>query len=854
MEVRIAGGISGQVAIGNNILQIGAVHGGVVNVAMPDQKPQPRPRRTPVNLRPRPFPGLLNREREVSEATAAFRSATPIEFIGQAGLGKTALLRHLAHHGATTTFSDGIVFLSVRDQPIEDVLQSLHTAFYESDVPFKPTEGQIRQALQGKRALVVLDDVELPREEVGVLMDFAPSCAFLMASPQRRLWGEGQSVALRGLPPDDAMALVERTLGRSLTSRERPVAQNLCTGLKGHPLRLIQVAAMVREEGRSLVDLSGQAQAPSPAEALRAETLAGLSGAERKLVAALAFLDGAPVHAEHLSRLAGLADAAPMLDRLLRRGLVQVHSPRYSLTGELNQFLQQTWDLTPWGKQALAYFARWAEKQRDPDPLLDEADAILHTMEWAAQAGRWAELLRLGRAIEGALALGRRWGAWAQVLRWIVKAAQALNDRGVAAWALHQSGTRALCLGDAATARTRLTRALRLRQALGDRAGAVVTEHNLNLLLGPPAPPREPPEKPPSSPGPSAGVSPLLKGALALTVAGFLGVVGAIGYIATRPTPTPTPLPPTARPTRTSPPPTRVPPTERPSSPVPQPEVLIELADGCFTEYDRGDRTILFVEANTEGRAEIGLDDRPFEEVWLVPEEVWETRWTFEDLHTGDHVLWVRLFNANDREIAGVECPFVLVPPTSTPVTPSPTPRPTFTHSPTPITPTPTFTPSPTPITPTPTPTPRPCVDFDDLPYYTSYYDETFTSSGVQITVDGSVFVMDSGYAGGSDNELELSYATLSFDFGGPISGLTLRFSEGGYDTFHSIEINGTSESFDRFAELDGRTIGGTTASVSGTMDESGYYGPGLLQLDGTINSFSIGADYDLYIDDVCPQ
>ena len=43
IEVHIEGGVSGQVAIGNNILQIGNVYGGMVNVAMPEQKPQPRP-------------------------------------------------------------------------------------------------------------------------------------------------------------------------------------------------------------------------------------------------------------------------------------------------------------------------------------------------------------------------------------------------------------------------------------------------------------------------------------------------------------------------------------------------------------------------------------------------------------------------------------------------------------------------------------------------------------------------------------------------------------------------------------------------------------------------------------------
>jgi len=103
--VHIEGGISGQLAIGENILQIGDVHGGVVNVAMPEQKPQPKPRPSPVLLRPRPFPGLLDQETEIGAATATFQSALrqtrdaapPVEFYGQAGVGKTAIAEGLAH-------------------------------------------------------------------------------------------------------------------------------------------------------------------------------------------------------------------------------------------------------------------------------------------------------------------------------------------------------------------------------------------------------------------------------------------------------------------------------------------------------------------------------------------------------------------------------------------------------------------------------------------------------------------------------------------------------------------------------------------------------------------------------------
>ena len=544
IEAHIQGKISGQVAVGNYNVQIGSIHGGVVNLVSPEQQPCPRPRPSPVFLRPRPFPKLLDRESEVGAATAALQSATPVEFYGQDGLGKTTLQRYLSYQPSLASFPDGVVYLSVRHQPLADLLQSLFDAFYESDVPFKPTDTQIRHDLQGKRALILLDDVGLTRDEVETLMDAAPGCAFLLASRQRHLWGEGRTMALRGLPPDNAMALLERELGRPLTPEERPAAQALCTALDGNPLRILQAAAMVREEGRSLTEVSRRIQAPSPADTLTAEILKGLPESKRQVLAALAALNGAPLHVDHLAALTGIANITPTLEALQSRNLVQAHSPRYSLTGTLGDDLRHQWDLNQWAERAMAHFTAWAEENRSPpDRLLAETDVILQVLGWGVNAGRWAEVLRLARAAEGALALGRRWGAWGQTLQWALQAARAQQDRAAEAWVLHQLGTRTLCLSRTEEARTFLSQALHIREAIDDRAGAAVTRHNLNLLPGvPPPPPRKPP-------GPKAGFSPAIR---LILLAGALLSVGLLAAIAIRvialPTllPTATPTPPRA--------------------------------------------------------------------------------------------------------------------------------------------------------------------------------------------------------------------------------------------------------------------------------------------------------------------
>ncbi|MGH2523872.1 MAG: ATP-binding protein, partial [Anaerolineales bacterium] len=231
IHAHLQGEVSGQVAVGNYIVQIGRNEGGVVNVAL-GQPALPRALPTPVLLRPDPFLDLLDREVEVNTVLAAVRSTRRIEFYGQPGLGKTALLRHLGHHALTQAFPDGVLSLQARRKPLADLLQSLFDAFYERDPDFKPTDVQIRRALQGKRAIIFLDDVEWEREDVEALIEAAPDCTFLLAAPKRHWWGEGRALALHGLPLDESLKLMERELGRPLKPEERPVAQVLCTQME----------------------------------------------------------------------------------------------------------------------------------------------------------------------------------------------------------------------------------------------------------------------------------------------------------------------------------------------------------------------------------------------------------------------------------------------------------------------------------------------------------------------------------------------------------------------------------------------------------------------------------------------
>lgn len=261
VEALIEGDVTGQVAVGSYILQIGSVHGGVVNVAAPHERVVPRPRPSPVRLLPRRLRALFGREAEVALTTRALAEERPVEVSGAAGLGKTALLRHVAHHDAAAAPPDGTVYLSAHRQGAGDVLKLLWDAFYECDQPYVPTPATLRQALAEKRALVLLDDLSLDPQEVEAVLDAAPRCTFVWTSEARRGVGEVRTLGLKGLSPEAGIRLMADELGRDFTRAEVGEAHTAHEMLGGHPFRLLRAAALVRDEDLSFTEAAARVQA-----------------------------------------------------------------------------------------------------------------------------------------------------------------------------------------------------------------------------------------------------------------------------------------------------------------------------------------------------------------------------------------------------------------------------------------------------------------------------------------------------------------------------------------------------------------------------------------------------------------
>ena len=154
--------ITGRVAVGRFVLQIGDPSGAVVREASRTERVHIHPKPTPILVRPRLIRRLLDRRIEVAAALSALDAGLPIELSGEPGIGKTAILRHLAHHARAASFVDGIAYVRARHQPFADLRQFIFEVFERRN---QPASTRRSGGLSGKQA-VILDDVDLTPQEL----------------------------------------------------------------------------------------------------------------------------------------------------------------------------------------------------------------------------------------------------------------------------------------------------------------------------------------------------------------------------------------------------------------------------------------------------------------------------------------------------------------------------------------------------------------------------------------------------------------------------------------------------------------------------------------------------------------
>lgn len=826
----------GQICAGKYILQTGCIDGSlIISSDLPVNMNGIQARHRFSHQLPPHISGLLDRTHEMELVVSALRSRPPrsIEFYGPAGTGKTSLLSNIAYHPLAAGFRDGILYLSVAGQPVEDILQTIFNAFYECSIPVLLDEAVLLQALQAKQALILLDDADQPGQELEELIKLLSGCSIILATSERRLWAKGESIAIQGLPIEAAQALFERAIDRKLSPEEVLPFENLFSALQGFPQSLLQAAGLASHTSQSLSDLAFNLRSAAiPVQALNRLILASLSEEESRVIYVLAAVDGAPLAIRHLSHLSQSSNLRSILSELEQRGVVQTRGQSYILAGNLRADVLNTWDLTQWVKHVSAYFSEWSKSQSQaPEKLLEESILLLQIQKWSAGIGCWNDVLSLTKALDDVLIPLGCWGAWFQTLQLGLQAAQNLGERANEAWALHQLGTRALCLGNTQEARSFLIRSIRLRETCGDQAGASATRRNLDFLLS---------VEGKTTPTPAARLSrlqrPLLKPAAVILLT--LALLASLAFFVSRSsrlfhevvTNLPAPVGFTTQTGLSS----------QPGLPLPKGiSYLPFLLSGIEP-------------APTSTPTPWWKSTTPTPLIPFVP-------------YTPATMVLVSVQPIQARTIAPNQVVEATV--TQTP-THAPTLKVTLTEPPLSVqanlTAAPIFQTGNTPASSlagsvvVTTATPGTCLDFEDLSLYRVYMvGDTILTSVFPITITnftrangivlnhGDVEVSNVAISGGSGNELIVDNATLIFGIEKPVNSISLLFGENGGDL--NIEINGEYRAFNRFMDIHNEPIGGASVRVNSKAGSN----QGTLDLFGTISQFGIGG-IEVALDRVC--
>ena len=412
-----AGGASVPLTVGYMRIWFTPVHGAVVDRAPVEPHALPRPRPAPIRLLPPP-------RQEGPGVAEALRevgerlSDSHVVFVTGPDATVGGLFCALARERTAPT--EAVVHLDVRGAVLADILQVLFELMCAGPSGSVASADELRAGLRGVRGLVLLRDADFTVTEADIFGDTLRGCSIVIAGK-------------RGPSPD---------------------------GVPG----VTAIAPSDEEMTPDMVDRVASLDA-SALHALEMLIAAGGDAVHERVVAALLHDD------EPAQRLRVLDELA----------LAEANGPWHRAASSALQPIPMGLRPERWAGALATALAAWAH------------EAPVREATWSHGFGTWrrahAWLLRDGQAdrlaaarrLQEDVALAGRWGAWRSLLLDAVDHAETTGDTAGRAWALHQLGSRALCLGDRLAARACLAEARDLRWRTGDRAGAAVTQHNLDL-------------------------------------------------------------------------------------------------------------------------------------------------------------------------------------------------------------------------------------------------------------------------------------------------------------------------------------------------------------------------------------
>ncbi|GAA2356611.1 hypothetical protein Cme02nite_49930 [Catellatospora methionotrophica] len=304
---------------------------------------------------------LLAQLDEATTGGAGGPVATSVVLSGTAGVGKTTLAVHWAHHVAER-YPDGQLYVNLRGfdpsgslmppaEALRGFLEALDVPAERLPIHLPAQVGLYRSLLAGRRMLIVLDNAR-DIEQVRPLLPGSPSCLVLVTS-RNRLAG---LVAAEGAVPvtvdllcfDEAWQFLARRLGADRLSSEPQAANEMIERCVRLPLALAVVAArgaahpsfplstLAAElrETRRLLDALDGGDASTDVQAVFSWSYQHLSPPAARLFRLLACHPGPDTAIPAAASLAGLPRMRVhrLLAELAHAHLVTEHAPgRFSL-------------------------------------------------------------------------------------------------------------------------------------------------------------------------------------------------------------------------------------------------------------------------------------------------------------------------------------------------------------------------------------------------------------------------------------------------------------------------------------------------------------------------------------------
>lgn len=205
---------------------------------------------------PPPVPTFTGRDAELAALDALVDRGGAVVVSGTAGVGKTALALHWAHHAAER-LPDGQLYVNLRGfdpaaTPTEPA-RALHGFLEALGVPVArmPSDPDTmvslyRTTVAGKRLLVVLDNAR-DAEQVRPLLPGSPDCLAIVTSRDQLIplvvTESAQPVPLDLLSPGEARDMLVRRLGERQVAAEPAAADTIAERCARLPIALAIVAA-----------------------------------------------------------------------------------------------------------------------------------------------------------------------------------------------------------------------------------------------------------------------------------------------------------------------------------------------------------------------------------------------------------------------------------------------------------------------------------------------------------------------------------------------------------------------------------------------------------------------------------